>query len=200
MTDARVRAFLAVSSDPAWVESARGLVEQLCRDLPDASWTRPPSWHLTVKFLGQVSRAALDRLAASIGPAAAETAPGEILAGGPVVFPPRGPARVLGVGFASTPALESLVRFAKEVDGCAKGVGVEEERRSFHPHVTLARLRHPWPDRAVESFRAQVDAWSFPPWSIRSCVLYESRLDRSGAIHTALVEWPFSEAPAGVQR
>jgi RNA 2',3'-cyclic 3'-phosphodiesterase len=175
------------------------LVERLRRQLPEASWTRPDSWHLTIKFLGSVSRASLEPLAAAIAPAARETVRGELVAGDPVVFPPRGPARVLGVGFSPSPALESLSRFAHEVDEKAGSFGVEEEKRAFHPHVTLARLRRPWPRAAAETFREEVRAWSFPNWPLRSAVLYESRLHPDGAIHTPLAEWSFAGGPAGVR-
>jgi RNA 2',3'-cyclic 3'-phosphodiesterase len=195
----RVRAFVAVPRDRMWIESAQGLLGRLREKLPDASWTKPQSWHLTIKFLGSVPRASLEPLASAIAPVARETVPGDLLAGGPAIFPPRGPARVLGVGFAPSPALESLSRFAREVDARAKTFGIEEEKRAFHPHVTLARLRHPWPSDAVATFRAEVEAWPFPDWPVRSCVLYESRLDRSGAIHTPLAEWTFAGGLQGVR-
>jgi 2'-5' RNA ligase len=195
----RARAFVALPRDRMWIESALGLVENLRGSLPNASWTRPQSWHLTIKFLGAVARPALDSFASSIAPVARETLPGELAPGGPAVFPPKGPARVLGVGFAASPALESLIRFAREVDEKAGSLGVEREKRVFHPHVTLARLRRPWPRRAVETFRSQVEAWPFPLWMMRSCVLYESRLDPAGAVHTPLAEWTFAGGPSGVR-
>jgi RNA 2',3'-cyclic 3'-phosphodiesterase len=195
----RVRAFVAVPRDRMWIESAAGLVQRLREKLPEASWTRPESWHITIKFLGDVPRDILQPLAASLAPAALETVPGELPPGGAVVFPPRGAARVLATGFASSPALENLGSFAREVDARAAAFGVEEEKHAFHAHVTLARLRRPWHERDVESFRAEVAAWPFPMWPLRSGVLYESRLLPDGAVHTPHAEWTFSGGPAGVR-
>ncbi len=195
----RVRAFVAVPRDRMWIESATGLVQRLREKLPEASWTRPESWHITVKFLGDVPREILQSLAASIAPAARETVSGELRPGGAIVFPPRGPARVLGAGFAPSPALESLASFAREVDARAAAFGVEEEARPFHAHVTLARLRRPWQERDVEAFRDEVGAWPLPAWPVRSGVLYESRLLPDGAVHAPLAEWTFSGGPAGVR-
>jgi len=200
MTEAaRVRAFVAVPRDRMWIESAAGLVQRLRENLPEASWTRPESWHITIKFLGDVPREVLQPLAASLAPAARETVAGELLPGGAVVFPARGPARVLGAGFAASPTLESLAAFAREVDRRSAAFGVEEERRAFHAHVTLARLRRAWHERDVEAFRADVEAWPLPAWPLRSGVLYESRLLPDGAVHTPLAEWTFSGGPAGVR-
>ena len=194
-----IRAFLAIPSDGRWVESARGLVARLEPALPRASWTKPSSWHLTLKFFERISAPRLAAFAESIGPVAAERVPGEMIAGGAVVFPPRGPTRVLGIGFAPSPALEEVTLLAGEAEARARALGLPEEKRAFHPHVTLARLRSPWPDDAVEAFRGEVEGWTFPPWQARACVLYESRLLREGAEHIARHEWSFIGGPRGVR-
>lgn len=194
-----VRAFVAVPSDPMWVESTRGLMARLRGSLPEASWTRPESWHLTLRFLGEVPRDALQRFATALEPLAAETVPGEIRSQGAVVFPPRGPARVLGVGFAPSEILEGISRLANEVEREARQIGAEDTRRPFHPHVTLGRIRRPWPPEAVESYRSETEAWSFPLWQARSCVVFESVLSPEGAVHRPLFEWSFVGGPRGVR-
>jgi len=181
-----------------WGESAKGLVERLRSALPAASWTKPESWHLTLKFLGDVRRSALEEFGTAIAEACAEAVAGEIQAQGAVVFPPHGEARVLGVDFVPSEALNSISQVAAAADRAAVGLGVEREKRKFRPHVTLARLRHRWPADAVTSFREAVGGWGFPPWQARSCVLYESRLRPDGAIHTPLSEWSFAGGLRGV--
>ncbi len=195
----KIRAFIALPCDSPWVESARGLVARLEQSLPRASWTKPASWHLTLKFFEQISREQARALGDTIGPIALETTPGEIATAGAVVFPPRGPARVLAVGFAPSPILEGIGRLVHGLEAAAHAFGLSAEKRAFHPHITLARLRQSWPADAVESFRREVGAWSFPNWQARSCVLYESRLLREGAVHTPLEEWSFVGGPRGVR-
>ncbi len=194
-----IRAFLAVPADGLWVESARGLVARLGESLPRASWTKPSSWHLTLKFFERIAPEKARAFAAAVGPAAAGVVEGDIAASGAVVFPPRGHARVLGVGFAPSPALEDVTRLAREAETLARRLGLEVEQRLFHPHVTFARLRSPWPSEAVETYRREAGSWKFPAWHVRSCVLYESRLLREGAVHTPLEEWSFAGGPQGVR-
>ncbi|HEV2064651.1 MAG TPA: 2'-5' RNA ligase family protein, partial [Thermoanaerobaculia bacterium] len=107
-----LRAFLAVPAPPAWVESARDLVAGLRGEMPDASWTRPESWHITLHFLGGVLRAQADRFAAEVAPIVEAATGGDLETSGAVVFPPRGPARVLAAGFADGDAAASLARIA----------------------------------------------------------------------------------------
>jgi 2'-5' RNA ligase len=197
--EGKIRAFLAIPTDGLWVESARDLVARLKESLPRASWTRPESWHLTLKFFERISPEDVRSLAAAVGPLAAAAVPGEMKAAGAIVFPPKGPARVLGVGFGPTPAVEEVSRLARDAEAHARRLRLPEERRPFHPHVTLVRLRYPWPPDAVETFRREVAAWSFPVWQARSCVFYESRLLREGAVHTPLEEWSFTGGPRGVR-
>jgi RNA 2',3'-cyclic 3'-phosphodiesterase len=197
--DRRIRAFLAIPTDGLWVESARDLVARLKESLPRASWTRPESWHLTLKFFERISAEDVRALAAAVGPLAAALVPGEMKAAGAVVFPPRGAARVLGVGFEPTSVMDELSRLARGAEAEARRLGLPEERRPFHPHVTFGRLRFPWPPDAVESFRREIASWTFPPWQARSCVFYESRLLREGAVHTPLEEWSFAGGPRGVR-
>jgi 2'-5' RNA ligase len=65
--------------------------------------------------------------------------------------------------------------------------------------VTFARLREPWPRPAVDDYAREVEAWRFPTWNARSCVLFESRLDPRGAVHTPISEWTFQGGPRGVR-
>jgi 2'-5' RNA ligase len=184
-----VRAFLAVAADAAWVASARDFTARLQERLPRAAWTRPESWHLTVRFLGEVTEEAASRFAEGIGPAAAALSEGEIAGAGPVVFPARGRARVLGIGFGAETVGEALGALARAAEGAARSIGCPPEERPFRPHVTLARLRSPWPPRAVEEFCKAAEAWPFPAWRVRSLVLYRSRLDPAGAVHTPVRQW-----------
>src|SRR5207302_1996754 len=183
-----MRAFLAVPSDAMWVESARGLVARLREAFPRASWTKPESWHLTLKFLGEIDENAAALFAREIDAAALETVTGEIHAGPAAIFPERGRPRVVGVGFSPSPGRESVEQLARRAEVAAERIGVSGAGRHFHPHVTFARLRAPWPAEAVDRYHREVESWPFPTWLARSCVLFDSRLDPEGAVHTPIRE------------
>jgi 2'-5' RNA ligase len=194
-----MRAFLAVPSDSMWVESARGLVARLRDRFPRASWTKPESWHLTLKFLGEIDEKFVALFGEEIGAAALETVTGEIETGPAAVFPERGRPRVLGVGFSPSPGLESVARLARHAQETATRLGLPGEDRLFHAHVTFARIRDPWPPEAVEEYRREVESWPSPTWLARSCVLFESLLTPDGALHTPILEWTFQGGPRGVR-
>lgn len=184
-----MRAFLAVPGDPAWKESARAFCAESRPELPPASWTKPESWHLTLRFLGEVEEAAAVRFADAIAGAAGALEEAALLPGGPVVFPPAGRPRVIGIGFAPGAGLDALAEVARAAESAARGIGCAPEDRPFRPHVTLARLRTPWNGRSIEAFRAAAAAWPFPEWRVSAVVLYSSRLLPSGAVHAPIREW-----------
>ena len=194
-----MRAFLAVPPDPAWVDCARGLVAGLRPRLPRASWTRPEAWHLTLKFLGEISDEAAGEFAEGIEAEIGRTSSGRLPSGAPVLLPPRGRPRVLGVGFSPSPALEALAGLAHGADAAGRRIGVAPEGREFRPHVTLARLRESWPPAAVEAFLREAGACAFPEWTVGRCILYRSQLHPAGAVHTPLREWELEARGAEVR-
>ena len=181
-----MRAFLAVPTDSTWSARIASGLDRLRPSLPAASWTRPENWHLTLRFFGEISPEDADRFAGEIAGVVLRSPGGELPAGGTVVFPPRGRARVLGLGFADSPALGALTALAEAAEAAARRVGAAPEDRRYHPHVTLARIRSPWPAGAVQRFRREADSFAPPPYGLRSVVLFESRLGPSGARHTPL--------------
>lgn len=193
----RVRAFLAIPASDAWIASTQDLVGRLKPALPEASWTKPASWHLTLVFLGEIPADAVTRFAAKMPPLAENCPGGTLKAGSAAVFPSTSSARVLSVGFAPSATSENLERLAHDAHaiavGCIAPLPMSGHKR-FHPHVTLARIRRPWPRRSVEAFCHDVEEWKLPEWPVRCCVLYQSRLEPGGAVHTPLQEWPLSES------
>lgn len=189
-----MRAFFAVPADPVWVERARSFVEALRPRLPRASWTKPESWHVTLKFLGEIPDEAAERFAAQIGTAAGELAAGDLVAADPVLLPPGKRPRVVAVGFRPGGTLATLERLARAAESAALAIGCPAEGRPFRPHVTLARMRESWSPAAVDVFEGAAASWTLPPWRVTSCVLFRSRLDPAGAIHTPVRSWEAAEA------
>jgi 2'-5' RNA ligase len=178
------------------VESVRELASGLRARLPAASWARPESWHLTLLFLGDVEPMAAQRLTGDCVGIAAASSAAELESDRATVFPPRGRPRVLGIGFSPGQGLEVIGALARDLSAAARRAGLEIERREFHAHVTLARLRDCWRNRDVEDFRTAVSAWRFPPYPARELVMFESRRHPSGAVHTARGRWILGGAPA----
>ena len=178
--DERVRSFFAI----ALPEQAREAAAQLAGRLRQKErgegvrWVRPGSYHLTLRFLGNVAREAVADLAECVTEQVAPAAPFAIRLGAALVFPsPRQP-RVIALAVEPESTLASL---AERVECGVQAAGLKAERRRFRAHLTLGRVRN----RRFPSVdgEASIDCPAFP---VDEVVLFQSDLRRTGAVYTPL--------------
>lgn len=106
----------------------------------DARWAAADLWHVTLLFLGDLSKEELDKAQAALSTWDPPVEVPELQLSGVGAFPEPTSARVLWLGVQRSQALmafrESLFGHFKE------SVPVAEGEREFVPHLTLARLRN----------------------------------------------------------
>lgn len=179
---AMVRAFLAFEMPRHVHDSLAVKLGELRPALPRARWVRPEGIHLTVKFLGESPREEIDALGDEIQGLLTTTPPVVVSLGGSGFFPSARRPRVAWVGGRAEGA-EGVVNMVEEA---ASRRGWEAERRGWSPHLTVARLREPWPPAAVERFLAWGGTLVFEPFACGELVLFSSRLQPGGAVYTPL--------------
>lgn len=170
------RLFTAV--DPS--ETVRDQLQQFCtaREVPfDTRWTPPDNYHITLRFIGNVS----DEQAADVQSVLKEVTadPFTLQPLGLGVLPSRRNPRVLIVKIEASDPLRTLYQ---AVEDTLADVGVERENRSYRPHLTIARLKNAHPEQVHEFVRSAPEL-SLDPFPIDAFILYESTLRPSGALH-----------------
>lgn len=177
-----VRAFFAL----ALGDGLRAAAAQIARDLAarpggdGVRWVAPASYHLTLRFLGNVATADVAPLAERAQAALAGCAPFTLTLGAPIAFPtPRRP-RVIALAAEPAPA---LARLAACLDAAAVACGLAPEARAFRAHLTLGRVRArriPPLDVPAPGGAERVD----------ELVLFRSDLGREGALYSPLATLP----------
>ena len=185
-----MRLFVALVPPEA---ARRSIAEQIASErasLPSASWVREQNLHLTLLFLGEVDEAQAARAAHAF--AAAGAAPLSALVTMPVAggFPAHGPIRV--VWLALEPAQE-LARLAGTLRAAAERAGLPFDAKPFHPHLTLARCRTPWPS-ALRPGLARLVPPSSPAFRAERLTLVSSVPGPSGPTYTQISEIALEEA------
>jgi 2'-5' RNA ligase len=176
----RVRSFFAVALSEQAREAAAKLAGRLRQKErgEGVRWVRPESYHLTLRFLGNVDREAIPGLAECVTEQIAPAAPFAMRLGAALVFPsPRQP-RVVALAVEPESALASL---AEGVERGVQAAGFKAERRRFRAHLTLGRVRN----RRFPPLEGE-DAVDCPAFPVDEVVLYQSDLQRTGAVYTAL--------------
>ena len=179
-----VRAFFAVDLPESVRKEVAEVTEGLRRELPvGVRFPSDEGWHLTLKFLGDVPRGALPRLLARASARLRSEQPFGVSLAGLGAFPNARAARVLWIGVGEGGA--RLAKLARKLEAAARGVGAPRERRPFHAHLTVGRLREP---QRVPLERLPAPSGS--GFSVGEVVLYESRLSSSGATYSPLARLP----------
>jgi RNA 2',3'-cyclic 3'-phosphodiesterase len=129
-----MRVFVGLDID----EEIRGQIAQFMSEVrglaPDVRWVMPDSLHVTLKFIGEKSEAAVAEIEKALGTISAEAF--EISFRGCGFFPTEKAARVFWVGIEADARLAEL---AGKVEESMTGIGIAKEIRAFSPHLTLAR-------------------------------------------------------------
>lgn len=191
-----MRCFAAVELDSTLREAiATRLIARLPRD-PGVRWCTPQQLHVTLKFLGEIHEELLPRLCRVVGESAAGIEPFHLTLGDLGVFPSTRSPRVLWIAVQDPAA--GCARWLAAADPRLSELGFERETRPYHPHVTLGRSRSPAGSRImldiVRDPAAILGAGGLPTGRVRveQVVLFESRLERSGAVYR-----PVYSAPLG---
>jgi len=164
-------------------ETVKDLLASVHADIDGASWSKRYTYHVTLRFLGdQIPFAQVAPITAALNGVRFE--PFEMHVHGVGRFPPnqKRAARVLWAGLAAPRAMDALYG---QIEGALIPVGFPAEGRSFHPHVTLARLRQSQPDSAVDRFLEHWHDLASAPIPVDHFVLFESVLSPNGPRYSA---------------
>jgi RNA 2',3'-cyclic 3'-phosphodiesterase len=155
-------------------EDVRDLLLDAMDDSADFRWQDEEQLHLTLRFIGEVERPAADDLAAEL--ARIRAPPFELRVAGTGRFEQRSS----GALWAGVEPRALVAALAAKVERACLAVGLDPERRAFHPHITLAR----WKGRRgheVARFLERTRGLSSDPFDVGDFILFESRLSRHGA-------------------
>ena len=103
--------------------------------LEGARWQDDEQLHLTLRFVGEVERAAAEDLAATL--AGIASPPFELAIEGVGQFERKGAPTAV---WARVPPVAELTRLRSKIERACDLVGLGCETRRFTPHVTVARL------------------------------------------------------------
>jgi len=178
-SDRTFRAFVAVGV-PDDVREALAREQRRLRETLRISWVRPESMHLTLHFLDQIGWDQARRIAEALERCTAAHAAFDIRCAGLGVFPNADRPRGLWAGIEDG---EPLIELQRAMRAPLRRCGARTERRRYHPHLTLARIRRPL-ERQGLSFlghRLQDAAGDYGTIPVREIHLYRSVLEPTGA-------------------
>ena len=157
---------------------------------------RPRGIHLTLKFLGDVPKYRVEPIVEAVSAAVLKQGHFALELGDTGVFPNPASARVLWVGISGQ--LSALEALHDEVEAALEGVGFSRDQRSYHQHLTVARVR----DGTTKAERLRAGqvllAFAVPTGleiQVDSVSLMSSTLRPDGAVYERVASMPLRAGP-----
>jgi 2'-5' RNA ligase len=181
-----MRLFIATRFPDAVIREINERVSRVKSRLPTASWVRAEAQHLTFAFLGEQDEPVIGRLSPALERSLANVERFEARLKDCGFFPNPRHARV---GWAGVAPEESFRKVAAAVRSAIKESALHFDENEFRPHLTLMRIRDPWPPACIETFYGALRAYESAPFPVERVTLFSSRLDPRGSVHTPLAEF-----------
>jgi 2'-5' RNA ligase len=144
--------------------------------------------HLTLRFLGSVATAQLDKLTCALVSVCRDFAPLSLTANGIGFFPNARSPRVIWVGVKDQKA--DLTRLQAAVQDATRPFSAEPAGKMFTGHVTLGRAKmlRRSESRILEELAEGMRTRCFGEWTASTVHLFRSDLLSGGAQHTMIAE------------
>lgn len=192
-----MRLFVALDIDDAIRERISLFQDGVGGFASDAKWVRAESLHVTLKFIGEVSSEMLEQIRAALSPVS--VSPFTFTLRGIGFFPTASAPRVFWIGIEAGPDLAAL---AGRVDAALEKLNIAKEVHAYQPHLTLARgprasgvPRWKTSDRPNLTFSRlqeklrQIPTPEFGTMTAREFFLYQSKVQRGGAVYTKIARF-----------
>jgi len=188
-----MRLFVAVDPPESVKDLIRELQSSLKSGVAGVSWARGEGFHCTLKFLGEVPDARLDALVRALQGVAA-AAPFTLSVRRLGVFPGWSNPRVIWVGLE--PARPDLDRLRATVESTLQPLGFPPEEKSFHPHLTLGRVKDRFGlGQLPQRLRAASEQTALGTFPVDRFILFQSVLRPDGAVYNALHQFQLGGSP-----
>jgi 2'-5' RNA ligase len=192
------RLFVGIRVSVATANALAGAAETVARRARDGNvdirWVAPVNYHVTLRFLGWTREAAIGAVIDALERAAESTPRFTLKCARLGAFPSLEKANVLWAGIEEqSKALDAL---AGRIETEISRLGFAPEKRAFHPHVTIGRLRETRPVRDVV---LPVSEQMFGDTRVDSLTLFESETKSSGSVYSELQRIAFKSPRSGLE-
>lgn len=177
-----MRLFTAIPVPDSIKEYTSKVREELEVINPDVKWVEKENYHLTLKFLGDVSAELLEPLYDFLERAAVSSSSFKLRLQGMGFYPHRRRPRVIWIGISGE--MEKALFLGDRVDAYLTTLGFEaEERRDYH--LTLGRIRSERNlNELVNKVYSQGADIQTDFFTVKEFYLMESKLTSKGPVYT----------------
>ena len=179
-----IRSFIAVPVPGSIAKAMANAAHEAFGDIDHIRMVNPRSMHLTLKFLGDMKKDVLDKIGDVLSDIACRRSSFAVKAAGIGAFPNLKNPKVLFVPL--TGETEALIDMAARLEKALIPYGIDPEKISFKPHLTLGRVKAPKQLGLIRKRAKTFENVSFGDFRVEELILYRSDLRPEGARYTPL--------------
>jgi RNA 2',3'-cyclic 3'-phosphodiesterase len=180
-----VRLFVAIDLPEDIREQFRDVQEALSTSRARLTMVGTESMHITLKFIGEVNGSSLKVICDALG---SIKYPAFSMQAGLITPNSNRSPRIIWAEISDNGNSSDLVRL---IDGVLSPLGIEPEKRKYHPHVTIARIRQF--HESVFEMVASVAGSCSGNIPATKFTLKKSELTPGGPIYTDIITIPLLE-------
>ncbi len=147
-------------------------------------WVPPERLHLTLRFIGDFPGQFQPEIETALEDLSVE--PFFLPVQGVGKFPPKGQPHAVWAGLGS--GHPHLFQLKKKIEDALFNIGIQPEKRIYHPHITLARVNHAAPE-TVRQFLKEFSGFEAPPFRVERFALFRSGILNEHRVHTLQQVW-----------
>jgi 2'-5' RNA ligase len=180
---ATIRSFLALEVSSAVAAAAERLIRVLASgNGPPVRWVERQDMHITLKFFGDIAPELTSDICRRVQQVLDGLSPFEIKVVGVGAFPRSDRPRTIWAGVSA--GSDRLIELADRIESVLEPLGLPRERRRFHPHLTLGRVKGSSPLAPLAARIEAIDvAHELGVTSVRELLLLSSELKPSGPVY-----------------
>jgi 2'-5' RNA ligase len=182
-----IRSFIAIDISQEIQINIHNLIAKLKKETQcPIGWVNARNVHITLKFLGDIYQEDVQGIRRAINDISKTKKAFQILIGGLGVFPNLKRPRVIWIGCQFD---DSGMDLQRSIEMALQNEGYETEKRKFHPHLTIGRVRNNASNKDLQAFANLYDRYKNSDMGGMQAMkfhLYRSDLLPRGAKYTVL--------------
>jgi len=181
-----MRTFIAIDLDETIKNAISEFIRKLDRGDKNIRWIKPQGMHLTLKFLGDITKEKMAGIQTVLNKITKGHPPFQLNLEGTGTFPPgKKNPRVLWIGVKEN---RTLLEIQSRLENELEKLHFPREQRKYHPHLTLGRVKNPYHLESVLCILDKNKEKEFGDMTVSQITLFLSTLKPTGAEYTKLSE------------
>lgn len=181
-----MRTFIAIELDINIKTNLFEFLRKLDMGIKGIRWIKSQGMHLTLKFLGEITEKKASQVRTVLDQSMKDYPPFLLSLKGTGAFPPRSKfPRVLWVGVEHN---ETLHKIQARLENDMEKLHFPKEKREFHPHLTLGRIKRPQNLGPILSLLQEQEKKEFGKMNVKKINFFQSILKPTGAEYSILSE------------